>query len=416
MGDPKVDSRKFSRRDFLKLAGWSIAGLFLPPQLLDAGLDISLSAASKGMELQVPTEFAGIQIPERNENFRQPENIILEGMDLYDEWRRKDRLPKVHFEKGKEYLDFLSLAKKFPRLFEDEKYEDVQGFDNRLYGMIMERNEEETINNADVPEILGFSAFSQNGVADHILLNPGSKIITQAQEYVCKKYGWTRSQLISRIMRYDKSLPEVKAEDWDAATKIASNRLKDALKYLEEKRDSNREPLSVSEALAYFLYKNGGDLKESMWDTTLLLKVLARNDIDTLFSNNTYDKAERLAHLFKDEFSPRISHNWLMEQFSKGVIPKDSPLYQSGAMDNMSGKNFMPIAKDGTYYHVMNILTWAATCMDPWVVKSLVTAYYNEQNFGGTDHRTEHGIDKVQADIKATQSADRVKRMIDWQV
>lgn len=416
MGDPKVDSGKFSRRDFLKLAGWGLAGLFVPPQLLDAGLDISLSAASKGMELQVPPEFEGIQIPERNENFRQPENIILEGMDLYDEWRRKERLPKVHFEKGKEYLDFISLAKKFPRLFEDEKYEDMEGFDYRLYGMIMERDEEETVNNADVPEIQGFSAFSQNGIADHIFHNPGSKIITQAQEYVCKKYGWTRSQLISSIIRYDKNLPEVNAEDWDAATKIASDRLKDALKYLEEKRDLNGEPLSVSEALAYFLYQNEGDLKESMWDTTLLLKVLARNDVDTLFSNNTFDKAEKLAHLFKDEFSPQISHNWLIDQFKDTKIPIDSPLRRSDDGRSIDEKNFMPINKDGTYYHVMNILTWAATCMDPWVVKSLVTAYYNEQNFGGLDHRTEHGVDKVQADIKATQSADRVKRMIDWQV
>ena len=211
-------------------------------------------------------------------------------------------------------------------------------------------------------------------------------------------------------------MPEVKPEDWDTATKIASDHLQKSLKYLEEKREAKGEPISVSEALAYFLYENKGDLKESMWDTTLLLKVLARNDVDTLFSNNTFDKAEKLAYLFKDEFSPKISHNWLMEQFSKGIIPKDSPLYQSGAMENESGKNFMPINKDGTYYHVMNILTWSATCMDPWVVKSLVTAYYNEQNFGGIDHRTEHGIDKVQADIEAAQSADRIKRLIDWRV
>lgn len=414
MGDPKVDVSKLSRRDFLKLGGAGLLALTVPPVLLDAGLDISLSNVSKGTELQIPVEFAEIQIPERNKNYKKPEDIILEGLDIYEKWSQTERLPRVHFEKGKEYLDFTTLVKRFPRLFEDEKYVDMDGFNYRLYGMIMSRDKEEDVKSANTPEIQGFSAFSQNGIVDHIYHNPGSKIINQAQEYVCNKYGWTRTQLISSVIRYDEKLPEVKAEDWDAATKIVANRLQDALKYIEEKREERGENLSVSEALAYFLYQNEGNLKESMWDTTLLLKVLARNDMNTLFSNNTFDKAEKIAHLFKDEFSPKISHNWLMEQFFKGLIPKDSPLYQSGDTENQSGKNFMPINKAGTYYHVMNILTWAATCMDPWVVKSIVTAYYNEQKFGGLDHRTEHGVDKVNADIEAAQSADRVKRMVDW--
>lgn len=414
MGDPKVDVSKLSRRDFLKVAGMGALALTVPSQLLDAGLDLGLSFASKGMELQVPTEFKDIQIPERNKDYRKPEDIILEGLDLYESLSQKERLPRVHFEKGKEYLDFVVLSKKFPRLFEGEKYEDVDGFGYRLYGMIMKRDKEEAVKNADTPDIESFSAFSQNGVVDYIYHNPGSKIINQAQEYICKKYGWTRSQLISSVIRYDKNLPEVEAKDWDAATKIVANRLRDALEYLEERRESNGEPLSVSEAIAYFLYQNSGDLKESMWDTTFLLKVLARNDVDTLFSNNTFDKAETLAYLFKDEFSPRISHNWLTEQYASGVVPRESPLYLPGAMEYESGKNFMPINKSGTYYHAMNIMTWAATCMDPWVVKSIVAGYYSEQKFGGLDHRTEHGIDKVQADVEVAQSADRIKRTVDW--
>lgn len=415
MGDPKTDQRKFSRRDFLKLAGVGFGVLTIPPWLLDKGLDIGLTATAKGMELQIPPEFVDVKIPERNENYREPENILLDAFDQYESWRRKNNLPRVHYEKGKEYLSFASLAEKFPRLFEKQEDEELNGWDYRLYGLIMASTEEETVNTADVPEIHGFSAFSQNGIVDHIFHNPGSKIITEAEKYVLEKYGWDRKQLISSIIRYDKNLPEVKPEDWDVATKIASKRLKDALSWFEQIREERGEPLSVSEVIAYFLYQNEGDLKTSMWDSTLLLKVLARNDVETLFSNNTMEKAEKLGYLFKDEFSPRISHNWLMEQFAQGVVPKESVLYLGGAMDNEPGKNFMPINKDGTYYHVMNLITWAAVAMEPWVVKSMVTAYYNEQNFGGIDHRTEHGIDKVNADIKASQSADRIKRVVEWE-
>lgn len=115
------------------------------------------------------------------------------------------------------------------------------------------------------------------------------------------------------------------------------------------------------------------------------------------------------------EFSPMISHNWLLEQFHDGKIPEDSLLRLSGSMDNEQGKNFMPINKAGTYYHCMNILTLAATCMDPWVIKGMVISYYNEQRIGGMDHRTEHGMDKVKADIAIAESAGRIKRMVDWE-
>jgi len=416
MDEAKVSSGVLSRRDFLRLAGLGLGVLAIPPQLLDTGLDISLSMASRGMELQIPPEFTDIKIPERNENYRPPENIVLDALDQYEIWRRKDRLPRAHFIKGKEYLDLVSLAEKFPRLFEDEKYTDLEGLNYRLYGMMMARDEKETVDTADVPEVQGFSAFSQNGIVDHIFYNPGSRIITQAEGFVCQKYGWTRKQLISSIIRFDKKLPQVKPEDWDIATKIVSSRLQNALVYFEGERGKVGEPLSTSQVIAYFLYQNEGDFKESMWDTTLFLKVLARNDIDTLFINSSQGNAERLAYLFKDEFSPIISHNWLMEQFSTGLIPKESVLYLSKDTDNEAGKNFMPINKDGTYYHVMNIMTWAAVCMDPWVVKSMVAAYYNEQHLGSFDHRTEHGIDKVRADIEAAKAADRIKRVIDWNI
>ena len=299
---------------------------------------------------------------------------------------------------------------------EGKKYGELNGLIWRLKGLIMPRNNDESVNNADIPEILRFSEISQNGIADYIFHNPGSKILIEAQEYICKKYSWTRKQLMSSIIKLDTRLPEVKSEDWDVATKIVSFRLKDAIHYFEERREIVGAPLSTSEIIAYFLYQNKGDLKQSMWDSTLLLKVLARNDIDTLVSSNTFDKAEQLGYLFKDEFSPQISHNWLTEKFKQGLIPKESQLYLAGDGDNQSGKNFMPINKAGTYYHVMNLFTWAATCMDPWVVKSILAAYYNGQKIGGFDVRNEHGADKVLADTKAAQASDNIQRVVNWRV
>ncbi len=392
-------------------------GAILAPELFDFALDEGLSTADVGMELNIPPEFSVVKIPERNENYRSPENILLDAFDLYESWRGRGatRLPMVHYEKGEEYLDAVSIARKFPRFFATPDGETAPGsLSARLYMMMMADTDKQEVDAADIPEISGFSALSQNGIVDFIFHNPGSKIITQAQEFVCKKYGWNRKQLISSILSFDKNLPEVDGRDWDQATKIASNRLRDAVTWFEKRRVENGKPLSVSEVIAYFLYQNDGDLKTSLWDSTLLLKVLVRNDIDTLRVNDSLDGAEKIAYLFEDEFSPRISHNWLMRQFSTQTIPKDSPLYASGAMDFDQWKNFMPINKDGTYYHVMNIITWAAVSMDPWVVKSMLVAYYNEQDIGGMDHRSEHGVDKVNADLLAAKAAGRIKRVADW--
>ncbi len=404
----KKKTKGITRRDFIKLAGIGLAALFGP----DLAYDTALQTVTEGMEFKIPPEFEGKKIPERNENFRSPDGILLEAIDIYDEFRRKERLPRTFTTQGPEYLSLKTIAEKFPRLFDDEQYEDYEGLHYRLYGMIMDHDIEEEIKNADTPEIHSFSAFSQNGIIDHIWHNPGSAILYQAEEYIRQKYGWTRGQMIASMARHDTTLPEVKPEDWETASKIVASRMNDAINYLEEIRNNRGGPISVSESIAYFLYQNKGDLKKSLWDTTLLLKMIARNDIDTQYSNNTYEKAERVGNLFMDEFSPKISHNWLIEQFKE--IPEESGLRLAGAWENEQYKNFMPINKAGTYYHVMNIITWAATCMDPWVVKSMVTAYYHEHRLGSIDHRLEHGIDKVQADVEAAQSADRIQRVVVW--
>ena len=85
--EPRL-STKLSRRDFLKLTtqfvGLALAKKIIPPVIIDSGLDMSLSITADGMGSPIPQEFASIPIPEKNNDYRAPENIIIDALDLYE--------------------------------------------------------------------------------------------------------------------------------------------------------------------------------------------------------------------------------------------------------------------------------------------------------------------------------------------
>jgi len=403
-------SNKLPRRTFLKLGGLGLLAGLLPDFLLN----ISLDTTTTDMALNVPEELRSLIIPDRNENYRMPDAILIEALDIYDRDRRTNKMPRAFLEYGDEYLDSISLAKRLPKAFDDELYKDFDGLDYRLYGLLLNHSIEESIANADRPGIFAFSAFSQNGIGQYIQYNPGSGMLYMAEEYVCYKYGMDRKQMFQAMLDPKNSSTEITEEDYVAMTGIVAQQVKDAYKYFERRREELNAPLPISECIAYFLKTNNGDFKRAMWDSTLFLKMLARTDFETLYSSNTFENAKRTIHLFLDEFSPQISSNWLMDQFDQGLVSDESSLYKESAFDYVEGKNFMPINKAGTYYHCMNILTWAATCMDPSIVKSIVFAYYNQHKVGGMDHRHEHGVDKVNADLQVAESAGRIQRTVTW--
>jgi len=302
-----------------------------------------------------------------------------------------------------------SLVKKFPKIFEYQ--DDYNQIADLFYKSLLTSSDEKLAEEALEGNSFLFSAMSINGPNDVLMLDPGSGIVDHTFSILTKEFGLTKKELLDYACNIDgKKMP---FEILKRTVDLVSKDLKDTKEWISKVREDMGEPITISYLIAYYLQKNSGDLYQSMWDSTLFLKMLSRNSFDSLLASNTYEGARDTGYLFKDEFSPHISHNWLIEQFEAGKISKDSPLYLSRDFDNPDGKTFMPINKAGTLYHCMNLITWAATCMDSVLVEGMVLAYYNEEKIGGVDRKIEHGVDKVKADLLIAKNAKSIKRVVD---
>src|SRR3989344_4192089 len=63
--------------------------------------------------------------------------------------------------------------------------------------------------------------------------------------------------------------------------KSIKTEIQDAKEYVENFRKDNANPVSAAEILEYFLKRNNGNLAQSVFDTTLFLKFMARNNPKT---------------------------------------------------------------------------------------------------------------------------------------
>lgn len=394
-----------NRRDFLKLVGLGLAAWKTPPFLVELGLNNT----TNDMELPIPREFAEIPIPQENLNLKSGADVLSDAFLIYREWNKHSSSRPIHFEQRKNYLNMENLIKKFPKIF--EYHDDYNTIADLLYKALLTSSNEKAADEALEGNSFLFSAASIDGPNDVLKLDPGSGIVDRTFDVLKKEFGYSKKELLDFAINVDgKKMPN---EILGRTVELVSTELSKAKEWVLQTREKLGEPISTSYLIAYFLEQNDGDLYRSMWDTTLFLKMLCRNSFDTLLASNTYEESELTGYLFKDEFSPRISLNWLIEKFKELKIPKESPLYLSKDMDNTDGKNFMPINKAGTLYHAMNLITWAATCMDSVFVEGMVLAYYNEEKIGGINRKVEHGADKVQADLLVAKNARAIKRVVD---
>lgn len=399
----KPEHLQKGRRRFLKAIIYTAFGIKIP----GIALNLALEVTPKAMDTIVPDEFRGVELPKKNEYFRPADVILQESFDIYNNWRRDNNdLPSISFTKRDNYLDTRNLVLRFRHLFGEKDNPLEEKFYFRLAAVFFGSGVEEITQLQIDGEIYTFSAVSIDSTRQLLQLDPGSGIVSPVIDYLIDKKSCSREELYRQL--FDDLVDD---EDLQASTEKISGALLRAKEFFITERAKKTEPLSCSIIIAYFLSQNNGDLYKSMWDSTLFLKMLVRNDLTSIKTEVNYDQAVEIAYLFKDEFSPHMSHNWLIEQFQSHVIAPDSPLYLSGPNDAQELKDFMPINKDGTYYHCLNLMTWAAVSMDPFIVRSVVLAYYNEK-IGGFNYQLEHGQEKVEADISTAQSARNIQRIV----
>ena len=81
-------------------------------------------------------------------------------------------------------------------------------------------------------------------------------------------------------------------------------------------------------------------------------------------------------------------------------------------LDGNSQVNFQLINKSGTYYHGLNLMTWAAVCMSPRIAKIITLAYYNTNILCGMDNKHEHGREKLESDMLVVKNANQIKEVV----
>jgi len=185
--------------------------------------------------------------------------------------------------------------------------------------------------------------------------------------------------------------------------------------YIDAIRDGGR--VSSSKVLTYFLRKNEGNIMRSTIDTALFFKMAARVDIAALHGagessvvvfNAARVGADMIARMFYDDFSSEIPLDWLVEH-----VPASSGLNDMITDKYKPWKDFDPVNRAGTFYHVWSIIMMAGA-MDPSSVRRMVAAYYRtSENSATVDRKTAHGRIKVRADRKAAEHAWDIRRVFD---
>lgn len=117
-----------------------------------------------------------------------------------------------------------------------------------------------------------------------------------------------------------------------------------------------------------------------------------------------------LTGMFKDEFSLKISANWVLENVSR-----DSTLLNSAdGSSNMQFKDFMPINRAGSFYHAWNIIA-LSTSMSPFMLKRFILAhhsYFAETIYHGKNSLSPDGREKVIADLTISNYSDELGKLV----
>lgn len=412
---PGSEIKKISRREFLKIAGVTLTGGWLAlRRWIDENGPASLlsSFLTRDLNRDTPPEFIN-ENEDPNPFFENPDQLLKRSFQLYKQLKEKDpsQYPPLIFSKRKNYISTEDVLRRYKEL-SIEEIADTQGID--ILGerfvialkSLSPTDPEKGVDQSMGGDILNFSAGGIDNIDIFLQLDPGSGFINRA---------------IKRIFNTDRDTfyanhPLEKGFSEDEAQKIQTSvvsDLADAVDYFKTEQDKSSEPLDFAKALVYFYTINQGDIYAGLWDSVVFFKLLVRNNLDTLQANSTHEQSMLLGKMFKDPFSPRNSLNWLATQYQLKDIGRTHPLAGVGFLESQQFKDFMIVNRSGGIYHGLNILTWAAVCMDPLLVEAVTAAYYSGSKGIGMDFVSEHGPLKIESDLIVAMRSPEVRQIVD---
>lgn len=252
--------RKLTKREFLKAAVGGAVGAALFIKSLEKTFYEGLIAGLTNPDINDKTTTAALKISEaapdsENPKFRPIAEIIEESVDRYKSKRRAS----IIYIRSKDYRDASYYAETIDKLASSR---------------IIPRKPSEILE--ELKKAIPHEAY-QAYLEGEYIGNMGFKDYFPLGSGFYERFKEKHSEIIrddGYIESYDKLFEEMER---DGRTEMNEMR-----KFVEEKRISNDgQPISCSVILERFLEKNKGNLSNSIFDTALFLKFMARNDPNT---------------------------------------------------------------------------------------------------------------------------------------
>lgn len=408
-------SRKISRREFLKSAGLlMVGGWFALKQWTNENGPAALlsSFLTRGLKENTPSEFMN-EKEDPNPSFENPDQLLARSFQLYNQLKEKSPslYPTLMFNKRKNYISTEDVLKRYRELSSEDiaNTPDADLIPKNFTTALMSLSSTDAVTGADQSSggaILSFSAGGVDDIHGLLAIDPGSGFINRA---ISRNFDINRDKFYASHL-LEKGFSEDEAQKIE---KSVISELTDTLNYFRTEREKRNTPLDLSEALTYFLKLNQGDVYAGLWDSVVFFKLVVRNNLDTLQANATLEQSMLLGEMFKDSFSPRDSLNWLAKKYKERGIAETHPLAGVGFLESQEFKDYMIVNRSGGIYHGLNIMTWAAVCMDPLLVEAVTAAYYSGPKGIGMDFISEHGPLKIESDLLVAMKSFEIRQVVD---
>lgn len=416
MGEINTDTvnNRVTRRDFIKFIA-SVAGGALGGKVLyDFGrwwdqenelvTGIVPRSVVESIPDEVPPQLRSKDIPTNNEHFRFADELVRDGLEFYKNMCENNlMLRDAYYQRPEHYLDLPSAVKRFSLRARDNGLENVK--ENGIWGAFASYAGD-LITDVEGP-YHNFMTGSQDGfinIESLVANDPGTGVVARIRAKFKEVYG-LNYEVYRDCLGYD--LPQ--KEKKNLIYREYHEWFSSALQFVEDKVERNGEkPISTSWLLAHFLSENNGNISYSLWDTMTFLKILSRNDVEILEFAPDRDKAELVCRLFQDEFSPRVSANWVV----KNVEPNDQMLHPLDSKAEMKYKTYLPLNRVGLY-HGWNEIALACD-MSPGLVKRALARHLTKEYsiIGGWGEGSEYGRERVEADLMVLERIDEIASIL----
>ncbi|MFA5828575.1 MAG: hypothetical protein WC841_04455 [Candidatus Shapirobacteria bacterium] len=349
---------------------------------------------------ETPKHIRKEDIPPENEWLKNADKVLSSGIAIYQHWRKGNPdLPSPHYQKPENYLDVPSVAVNLKKQIPHARGEpgNPDFFRNLLIDCGVEKFDK------PYARFIGGSGANITSLQELISTDPGTGVVRNIRYSMSEKFGSEfdvfRSCVSNSLTEEQHKFIADQFHDWYFG----------AMNYVEDARAKSSEPISTSVLFAFFLHQNQGDILSSAWDTSVWLKILARNDPeDGLKRDPNYDRAHLATRIFKDEFSPHLSANWVVDHVGRD----DGGLNFVGDPYKMSEyKDFMPANRAGGFYHAWNIIA-LSMCMSPFFIKRATATYDVPITWGSGFVFSEYGREKNTADLLVAKRAHKIKGML----